>query len=234
MHGIESISDKDLPVAMARARKEGGAEAYYSIIGLLERGRLAEAEAFAAELGNAGLLEAFQVLAERQYGPDGVSPDPVRCLELANRHTDPQRPYHLEAVALAGWGYEQTGEVKVALEKYRLATSDPHQEDEPAICHAWVRRAALLLRPGPTRNILQATECLIAAVESDYRWPADLEASLPILPGGSWRSAAAFTTFFNSAPKAQKGDLALLLMSAGLLEPYGVTEDEHGWWRQLR
>lgn len=229
-----SIGDEELPESMVRAREVGGGEAYYSIVGLLERGRVDEAEAFAAELGSGGIVEGFQVLAEQRYGPRGDAPDPARCLELASKHTDPQRPYYFEAAALAGWGYEQAGDVATALERYRLATSDPEQEDEPEICHAWVRRAALLLRPGPTQDVLEATECLIAAIESDYEWPAELEVGLPVGPDGAWRSAAAFTAFFNSAPKQRRGDLALLLMSAGLLQPYGVSEDEHGWWRNLR
>ncbi len=230
---FQSISDEELTGAMVQARKVGGEEAYYSIIGLLERGRLDEAEAFAADLGSAGIVEGFQVLAEHQYGPGSNRPDPARCLELAKKHTDPQRPYYFEAVALAGWGYEQSGNVQLALKNYRLATSDPNQVDEPAICHAWARRAALLLRPGPMQDILEAAGCLIAAVESDYRWPVELEAGLPINQDGSWRSAAAFTAFFNSSPKKRRGELALLLMSAGMLEPYGVTKAEHGWWRHL-
>lgn len=233
MSALQSIGDEELSGAMERARKVGGGEAYYSIIGLLERGQLDEAESFAVELGSAGIVEGFQVLAERQYGPGSHRPDPARCLELANKHTDPHRPYYFEAAALAGWGYEQSGNVALALEKYRLATSDPEQVDEPAICDAWVRRAALLLRPGPMQDILEAAECLIAAVESDYRWPAMLDTVLPIEPDGSWRSAAAFTDFFNSAPMECRGELALLLMSAGLLQPYGVTEAEYGWWRHL-
>lgn len=233
MRAMQEISDEELPDQMELAREEGGGGAYYSIIGLLERGQLDEAEAFAVELGSAGIVEGFQVIAERQYGPDSDKPDPARCLELANKHTDPKRPYYFEAAALAGWGYEQSGNMPMALEKYRLATSEQAQDDEPWVCRAWIRRAALLLRPGPMQGILEAAECLIAAVGSDYTWPAELHAVLPIEHDGSWRSAATFMDFFKSAPKERRGELALLLMSAGLLQPYGVTEREHGWWRKF-
>jgi hypothetical protein len=39
-----SIGDEELPESMVRAREVGGGEAYYSIVGLLERGRIDEGE----------------------------------------------------------------------------------------------------------------------------------------------------------------------------------------------
>lgn len=80
---MQMIDDDDLTKAEAGARAGNLIELHYFLYGLAERGRVAEAIAFAHERAAAdGRTEALAYLAEAVYGDDGPSPDQAEWKRL--------------------------------------------------------------------------------------------------------------------------------------------------------
>ncbi len=223
MNGFYAIGDESLLECIEDAKQGDPTAIWYSVVGLIERDRLAEAETFALQLDTLGFTDGCGVMAESAFSEGGAAPDEDRCLSFALRNANTDRPGWAISAQLAGKVFEKRGQIEQAITLYTRSIRARDAENG----EAWMRLACIYLRPGPHQNAFKAAECLIGFVAADGDDPCIPGA--PIEYDGAWVSKEAFQRLFQIAPPERRADLALLLLEGELLVPKGTWKREATW-----